>query len=64
MRADIVRVATIAVGTAEVRNVPVAVHDFPDVPAGVDGLLGLTFLDKFLVTVDAQKGELHLKQRE
>ena len=64
VRADVARLETIAVGTAEVLHVPVALHDLPDAPAGVDGLLGLTFLDKFLVTLDAQKGELHLRRRE
>jgi clan AA aspartic protease (TIGR02281 family) len=64
VRADVVRLGTIAVGTAEVSNVPVAVHTLPDAPPEVDGLLGLTFLDKFLVTLDAQKGELHLRKRE
>jgi hypothetical protein len=47
-----------------VKNVAVAVHDLPDAQAGVDGLLGLTFLDKFLVTLDAQNGKLLLRQRE
>lgn len=64
VRADVFRVGTVSVGTAEVNNVAVAVHDLPDAPAGVDGLLGLTFLDRFLVTLDAQKGELHLKPRQ
>jgi aspartyl protease family protein len=63
VRADVFRVGTVSLGTAEARNVTAAVHDLPDAPAGVDGLLGLTFLDQFLVTVDAQKGELHLKPR-
>jgi predicted aspartyl protease len=56
-------VGTVSVGTAEARNVPAAVHDLPDAPAGVEGLLGLTFLDQFLVTVDAQRGELYLRPR-
>ena len=64
VRADVVRLGTLAVGSAEVRNVPVAVHTLPGAPPDVDGLLGLTFLDKFLVTLDTQKGELHLKKRE
>lgn len=63
VRADVFRVGTVSLGTAEARNVTVAVHDLPDAPAGVDGLLGMTFLDQFLVTVDAKKGELHLRQR-
>lgn len=64
VRADVFRIGTVSVGAAEARNVTAAVHDLPDAPAGVDGLLGLTFLDQFLVTVDAQKGELHLKSRK
>lgn len=64
VRADVARLDVIAVGAAELPHVPVALHDLPDAPAGVDGLLGLTFLDKFLVTLDAQKGELHLRRRE
>ena len=64
VRADVVRVDSLGVGAAEVKNVAVAVHDLPDVQAGIDGLLGLTFLDNFLVTLDAQKGELLLRRRE
>jgi clan AA aspartic protease (TIGR02281 family) len=64
VRADVFRVGTVSLGTAEARNVTAAVHDLPDAPAGVDGLLGLTFLDQFLVTLDAKKGELHLKPRQ
>jgi len=56
-------VETISVSDAEARNVTAAVHDLPDAPPGVEGLLGLTFLDKFLVTLDAAKGELHLRRR-
>lgn len=63
VRADVFRVGTVSLGEAEARNVTAAVHDLPDAPAGVDGLLGLTFLDQFLVTVDAKKGELHLQPR-
>ncbi len=64
VRADVARLDALAVGAAEVAKVPVAIHDLPDAPTGVDGLLGLTFLDKFLVTLDTQKGELHLRRRE
>jgi clan AA aspartic protease (TIGR02281 family) len=64
VRADVARLDALAVGAAEVPMVPVAIHDLPDAPTGVDGLLGLTFLDKFLVTLDTQKGELHLRRRE
>lgn len=64
VRADVFRVGSVSLGDAEVRNVTAAVHDLSDAPAGIDGLLGLTFLDRFLVTLDMQKGELHLRQRQ
>ncbi len=63
VRADVVVVETMALGGAEAKAIQAAIHDLPDAPPGVDGLLGLTFLDKFLVTVDSQKGELHLQPR-
>lgn len=63
VRVDLVRVDSIEVGEAEVRNIAAAVHDLPDAPSGVDGLLGLTFLDRFLVTLDSAKGELRLRRR-
>ena len=64
VRADVFRVGSVSLGEAEVRNVTAAVHDLSDAPAGIDGLLGLTFLDRFLVTLDMQKGELQLKPRQ
>lgn len=64
IRADMIRVGVIAVGEAEVRNVMVAVHDLPDAATGVDGLLGLSFLDQFLVTLDLQEGKLHLARHK
>lgn len=64
VRADVVRVGSVSVGEAEVRDVLAVIHDLPDAPTGIDGLLGLTFLDRFVVTVDAQKGEMQLRQRQ
>lgn len=63
VRADVFRVGSVSLGKAEVRNVTAAVHDLSDAPSGIDGLLGLTFLDRFLVTLDMQKGELQLMPR-
>ncbi len=62
VQAEIVRVDSIRVDKAEVRNSLVAVYDMPDVPRGVDGLLGLTFLKQFQVTLDTAKGELQLRR--
>jgi clan AA aspartic protease (TIGR02281 family) len=63
VRADVFRVGSVSLGDAEARDVTTAVHDLSDAPPGIDGLLGLTFLDRFLVTLDMQKGELQLKPR-
>lgn len=63
VRADVLIIDSMAVGRAEARHVAVAVHDLPEAPPGVDGLLGLTFLNKFVVTLDPHNGTLHLRQR-
>lgn len=64
VQAEMIRLETIRVGAAESHNIPVAIHDLPDAPPGIDGLLGLTFLHAFLVTLDIHKGELRLQRRE
>ena len=63
VRADVLIVDSMAVGAAEAHHVAVAVHDLPEAPPGVDGLLGLTFLNNLIVTLDPQHGTLHLRQR-
>lgn len=62
VQAELVRVESISVAEAEVQHSLVAVYDMPDAPPGVDGLLGLTFLNKFVVTLDPARGRLHLRQ--
>ena len=64
VQAEVVPLGAIRVGEAEAKNVMVGVFDLPDAPAGVDGLLGLTFLSQFLVTLDTAKGELSLRRRQ
>ena len=64
VQAELVRVNSIRIADAEVRNSLVAVYDMPDAPEGVEGLLGLTFLKQFQVTLDTAKGVLHLRQSE
>jgi clan AA aspartic protease (TIGR02281 family) len=50
--------ASVRLGTAEARNVPVVVHE----PGfGVDGILGNTFLGRFTVTLDAGRRVLRLR---
>ena len=64
VQAEVVPLDAIRVGEAEAQNIMVGVFDLPDAPAGVDGLLGLTFLNHFLVTLDTVKGELSLRRRQ
>jgi clan AA aspartic protease (TIGR02281 family) len=60
--AQVVRIDSMKIATAEVRNTSAAVHTVPDFPAGVDGLLGLSFLHQFEVTLDTAKNELRLRR--
>ena len=60
--AQVVRIDSMKIATAEVRNSTAAVRTVPDFPAGVDGLLGLSFLHQFEVTLDTAKGELRLRR--
>lgn len=62
VNAQVVRIDSMKIATAEVLNSSAAVHTMPDFPAGVDGLLGLSFLHQFEVTLDSDKGELRLKR--
>lgn len=57
-----VHVDSIRVADAEVRNSLAAIYDLPDAPTGVEGLLGLSFLQKFEVTLDSAKGVVLLGQ--
>jgi clan AA aspartic protease (TIGR02281 family) len=59
--AQLVRIDSMKIAAAEVRRSLAAVHTVPDVPSGVDGLLGLSFLRQFEVTLDTMKGELRLR---
>ena len=60
--AQVVRIDSMKIATAEVKNSSEAVHTVPDFPPGIDGLLGLSFLHQFEVTLDSSKGELRLKK--
>ena len=60
---DVMKIGAIEAGGATVRNVPVAIYDLPDAPPNIEGLLGLSFLSHFLVTLDMQHNELRLTAR-
>jgi len=61
VRADAVILDSIRIGGAEIRNSQVLIHDLPDLPFTVDGLLGLSFLGAYQITLDTSRGQLHLK---
>lgn len=61
VQAEMVRVDSIRLADAEVQHSLAAVYDIPDVPQGVEGLLGLTFFHQFEVTLDTAKGLLLLR---
>jgi clan AA aspartic protease (TIGR02281 family) len=51
-------VASLRVGSLELKDAPVVLHD----PGpGLDGILGNTFLARYRVTVDADRRQLHLR---
>ncbi len=52
------------VGTAQAKNVAVAIHDLPDIPEQIEGLLGMSFLKHFLVTLDAEHARLILQPKQ
>lgn len=62
VQAEMVRVDSIRIAGAEVQNSVAAIYALPDTPPGIDGLLGLTFLRQFQVTLDTAKGLLHLRK--
>jgi clan AA aspartic protease (TIGR02281 family) len=53
----------IRVGNAGRDDVRVVVHTIPNLPDGIDGLLGLSFFDRFLVRLDHSNQQLHLSPR-
>jgi len=55
-----VTIASLRVGDAEAENVDAVIHS---IGSGIDGLLGNTFLNRFTVTVDPEKGVLLLRPR-
>lgn len=60
--AQIARVDSIKVGDAEVSGMTVSIHDVSRFPQ-FDGLLGMDFLGRFQVSVDAAKKLLVLTTR-
>jgi clan AA aspartic protease (TIGR02281 family) len=55
--------SSLHVGTAQAQHVAVAIHDLPDIPEQIEGLLGMSFLKHFLVTLDAEHARLILQPK-
>ena len=60
VQAEMVHVDSIRIAGAEVRNSIAAIHDLPDAPPDIEGLLGLSVLRQFEVTLDTTRSRLHL----
>jgi clan AA aspartic protease (TIGR02281 family) len=60
VQADMVHVESIRIAGADVRNSLAAIHDLPDASPDIDGLLGLSVLHQFEVTLDTTRSRLHL----
>lgn len=61
VQAEVVQIDSIQLAGAEVRQSLAAIHDMPEAPPGIEGLLGQSFLHQFEVTVNGAKGELRLR---
>jgi clan AA aspartic protease (TIGR02281 family) len=62
VRGHVVDIKEVAVGLAKVNNVKAIVLD-QDNMGSKDGLLGMSFLENFIFSIDTQKGQLILERR-
>lgn len=61
VRADVLPIASISLGGAEVRHTVATIYDLPEAPPGIEGLLGLDVLRQFEVTLDTVRNRLQLR---
>jgi len=59
-KAAVVVIESLAVGEIEAKDVSAVVHEMPD---GLDGILGNTFLGRYSVTVNAEQGQLIVRRK-
>jgi len=59
-KASVVVIGTLTVGDVEAKDVSAVVHDMPE---GLDGILGNTFLGRYSVTLNAQQGQLTVRRK-
>lgn len=62
LHVPVVEMPRIAVGAAEAREVPCALHSLP-ASSRIDGLIGISFLRRFRVSLDFEAGVLKLEPR-
>ncbi len=55
VQAPLIKIPSVEVGQAEAKDVAAVVLDIPGMPPQVAGLLGLSFLSRFKVTIDPDK---------
>lgn len=60
VRADVLPISSLKIGDAEVQDIDVVIHDLPEVPPAIEGLLGLNVLSHFTVTIDGVGNQLLL----
>ena len=60
VRAEVVRVNAIQGAEMNVTDTIATIFDLPDAPPDIDGLLGLSFLGRFKVTLDTENPKLPL----
>ena len=60
VQAEMGLVSRIRIGRAGRNDVRVVIHTIPNLPEDIDGLLGLSFFDRFLVRLDHSQRQLHL----
>lgn len=63
VKAKRIKLALVALGNAKAQNVSAVVLDDPPGP-GLDGLLGMSFLGRFFIELDAASGKLVLRSFE
>ena len=61
VQAPLARIKSFRLAEAEVKDSVVVIYDLPDSPAGVEGLLGLSALRQFQVTLDPTRKVLSLQ---
>jgi len=61
IQAPLVLLDEVDVAGARAQNVPAVIHDLPNAPPSIVGLLGLSFLERFRVSLDLSSGVLLLE---